>query len=50
MFLHLSEIELGLLLRGDTLNLKERGVGAGVALGALVAEDTALCVQSIMNT
>ena len=39
---YLSQVELGVLLRGDTLNLEERGVGAGVALGALVAEDAAL--------
>lgn len=43
---YLSEVELGILLGGDTLNLDESGVGAGVALGALVAEDTSLRVES----
>ena len=42
MTTYLPEVELRILLRGDTLNLEEGGVGAGVALGALVAKDTAL--------
>ena len=42
MTTYLPEVELRILLRGDTLNLEEGGVGASVALGALVAKDTAL--------
>lgn len=37
----LAEVELGVLLRSDTLDLDERGVRAGVALAALVAQDPA---------
>ena len=44
---NLSEVELGLLLVGDTLNLDEGGVRAGVALCALVAKDAALAVESV---
>ena len=43
---HLSEVELGILLVGDALDLEEGGVGAGVALAALVAENAALAVES----
>ena len=43
---YLAKVELSVLLVRDTLNLEERGVGAGVALGALVAKDTALRVES----
>ena len=43
---YLSQVELGVLLRGDTLNLEEGGVGTGVALRALVAEDAPLRVES----
>jgi len=43
----LAQVELRILLRGDALNLKKGGVGAGVALAALVAKDTTLRVQSI---
>jgi hypothetical protein len=39
---HLAEVELRILLVSDALNLDEGGVGAGVALAALVAEDAAL--------
>ena len=38
---------MGLLLVGDTLNLDEGGVRAGVALCALVAKDAALAVESV---
>ena len=43
---HLSEVELRIFLGGDTLNLNEGSVGAGVALSALVAQDAAFAVQS----
>jgi len=33
----LSEVELGILLCGDSLDLYQRSVGAGVAFGPLVA-------------
>jgi hypothetical protein len=39
---HLAEVELRILLVADALDLDEGGVGAGVALAALVAEDAAL--------
>lgn len=42
----LAEVELGILLCCDTLDLDERGVGASVALGTLVAEDASLGVES----
>ena len=42
----LAEVELSVLLVGDALDLEEGGVGVGVALAALVAEDAALAVES----
>jgi len=44
---YLAEVELGIFLRCDALDLDEGGVGAGVALSALVAEDTSLGVESV---
>lgn len=41
---HLSEIELGILFAGYTLDLDERSVGTGVALSALVSNNTALAI------
>lgn len=43
---YLAEVELRILLGGNTLNLDEGSVGAGVALAALVAEQAALRVES----
>ena len=43
---HLAEIELRVLLGSHTFDLDEGSVRAGVALGALVAEDATLRVQS----
>ena len=43
---YLAEVELGILLVRDTLNLEEGGVGAGVALRPLVAKNAALRVKS----
>ena len=43
---HLAKVELRVLLRGNTLDLEEGGVGASVALSALVAEDAPLRVES----
>lgn len=43
---HLSEVELRILLVGDTLDLNECGAGGGVALCALVAENASLRVES----
>lgn len=42
----LAEVELSLLGVGDALDLDEVGVGADVALAALLARDTALGVQT----
>jgi len=42
----LSEIELGVLLGRDTLDLEERSVGTGVALAALMAEYAPFAVES----
>jgi hypothetical protein len=39
---HLAEVELRILFVANALDLDEGGVGAGVALAALVAEDAAL--------
>lgn len=39
---HLPQVELRILLGRDTLDLNESGVGTGVALRALVTEDTSL--------
>ena len=44
---HFSEVELGILLLAHTLELEERGVGPGVALATLVAEDSPFCVQPV---
>lgn len=44
---HFAKVELGILLRCDTLDLDEGGVGASVALGTLVAEDASLGVESV---
>ena len=44
---HLSEIELGVLLSSNTLDLEERGVRACVALATLVTENAALAVESV---
>ena len=38
---HLAQVELRILLGCNALDLKERGIWAGVALSALVAKDTA---------
>ncbi len=43
---HLPEVVLCVLLRCYTLDLKEGGVGAGVALCALVTNNTSLGVES----
>lgn len=43
---YLAEVELSIFLGGNTFNLNERGVGAGVTLGALVTENTSLRVES----
>lgn len=45
----LSEIELGILLGRYALDLEEGGVGAGVTLGALVAENAAFGVESTQS-
>lgn len=42
----LAEVELGVFLVDNTFYLNEGSVGAGVALCALVSEDTALAVES----
>ena len=47
--MYLSEVELGVFLVRDTLDLKEGSVGARVALGPLVAEDAALGVKSAIS-
>jgi hypothetical protein len=44
---YLAEVELSIFLCCDALDLDEGGVGAGVTLGALVAEDTSLRVESV---
>lgn len=44
---YLAEVELGIFLCCDTLDLDEGCVGAGVALSALVAEDASLAVESM---
>lgn len=44
---YLAEVELSIFLCCDALDLDEGGVGAGVTLGALVAEDTSLGVESV---
>ena len=44
--MYLSEVELGVFLVRDTLDLKEGSVGARVALGPLVAENATLGVKS----
>ena len=46
-YTHLSEVVLSVLLGSNTLNLDERGVGTGVALSTLVAENTSLRVESM---
>lgn len=46
---HLSEIELGVLLVGNALNLEKGGVGAGIALAALVSKHTAFAVESAIH-
>jgi hypothetical protein len=43
---YLSEVELRVLLRADTLDLDEGCVRTRVALAALVAENTALGVEA----
>lgn len=43
---HLAQVELRILLGRNTLDLNQRGVGAGVALSALVAENASLAVKS----
>lgn len=47
---HLSKVELGVLLGRDTLKVKQGGVGTGVALAALVAENASLRVESMKIT
>lgn len=42
---NLAKVELSILLVGNALNLYQRCVGAGVALGPLVAQDTTFAVQ-----
>jgi len=42
----LTEVEFGVLLRGDTFDLKERCIGTGVTLPPLVPKDAALCVET----
>lgn len=44
---YLAEVELGILLRCDTLDLDEGGVGASVALSTLVAEDASFGVEPV---
>lgn len=44
---HLAKVEFGVLLRADTFNLKQRGVGTGVALPPLVPKDAALAVETM---
>jgi hypothetical protein len=44
--MHLSEVELRILLGRDTLNLNQRCVGSCVALAALVAQNASFAVQS----
>ena len=46
MATHLAEVELCILLVSNALDLDECGVGTGVALGALVAEDAPLRIES----
>lgn len=43
---HLAKVELCVLLSGNTLDLDEGSVGAGVALCALVTDDASLRVES----
>lgn len=43
---YLAKVELSILLGGDTLDLNEGGVGTGVALSALVADNASLGVES----
>jgi hypothetical protein len=43
----LPEVKLGVFFRGDAFDLDEGCVGAGVALGAFVAEDAAFAVESL---
>lgn len=43
----LTEVEVGLLGRGDTLDLDQRDVGVNNALGALVGQVLSLDVQSV---
>ncbi len=42
----LAEVELSLLLSGNTLDLEQRGVGSGVSLSSLVSGDSGLGVKS----
>jgi len=42
----LAKVELGVLLRGDTFELKEGGIGMGVTFPPLVPKDAALRVKS----
>jgi hypothetical protein len=49
MMTHLPEVKLSILLRCNTLNLDEGGVGSAVTLGALVTKNTTLGVQSEME-
>lgn len=43
---HLAEVEFGVVFGGDTLDLEEGGVGAGIALPPLVAKDATLAVET----
>lgn len=46
----LAQVELSILRSLNTLDLNERGVLVLVALGTLVAQNTALAVQAVLNS
>ena len=47
---NLSKVELSVLLVRDTLDLKEGGVGIGVAFPALMTEYAPFAVESVGRT